>query len=66
METNLIELIRQSPLKHLNGRSQNRFVQKIQNHFTENEGQLFVSSFYYYLNYDPDNDFIIDIENIYE
>lgn len=35
-------------------------------HFTDSQQQLFVSSFYCYLNYHPTSDFVIDLDNIWE
>jgi len=39
---------------------------KIQQKFTEFEQQLFVTSFYCYLNYDPKKDFVIDLDNVWK
>ncbi|NBU33736.1 hypothetical protein EB118_06120 [bacterium] len=62
----LVELVKRNPLKHLNGQSQNRFVQRVQQYFKADEQRLFVSSFYCYLNYDPEKDFVIDMDNVWE
>ena len=39
---------------------------KIQNNFSEFEQQLFVSSFYCYLNCDTKNDFVIDLDDVWK
>jgi hypothetical protein len=39
---------------------------KIQQKFTEFEQQLFVTSFYCYLNYDQKKDFVIDLDNVWK
>jgi hypothetical protein len=39
---------------------------KIKDNFTDMEQQLFLSSFYFYLNYHPTNDFVIDIDKIWK
>jgi phage anti-repressor protein len=41
-------------------------VKKIQQHLSSQEQQLFIQSFYGYLNYDEENDYIIDLDDIYE
>ena len=45
---------------------QNKLLNKIKDKFIEKEQQLFVSSFYCYLNYNSKNDFIIDLDNIWK
>jgi hypothetical protein len=41
-------------------------LEKIQSNFTEFEQQLYVSSFYCYLNYNQENDYIVDLDNIWK
>ena len=38
----------------------------IKNNFTDTEQQLFVASFYCFLNYNQRNDFVIDLDNIWK
>jgi hypothetical protein len=38
----------------------------VKNNFTNYEQQLFLSSFYCYLKYDSKNDFVIDLDNIWQ
>lgn len=42
-----------------------KLLEKIKNNFNEIEQQIFVSSFYCYLNYHPTQDFVIDLENVW-
>ena len=39
---------------------------KIKTKFTETEQQLFVASFYGFLKYDPNNDFVIDLDDVWK
>jgi phage anti-repressor protein len=41
-------------------------VEKVRQNFNTYEQQLFVSSFYCYLNYDDKQDFIIDLDNVWK
>jgi len=62
---NIVELIQNKPIIKLeNNTYQNKLINKIKNNFNTNEQQLFVASFYCYLNYDK-NDFNIDFDDIW-
>ena len=65
-ELNIVNLIEQNPITKLSSEYNNKLLQKIQNTFTGFEQQLFVSSFYCYLNYDNDIDFIIDLDSVWK
>lgn len=43
-----------------------KLLNKIKDTFTFNEQQLFVASFYCYLNYNSKTDFIIDLDNVWK
>ena len=43
-----------------------KLLSKIKEKFTDFEQQLFLSSFYCYLNCDPINDFVIDLDNVWQ
>jgi hypothetical protein len=49
---NKVTLIENNPIIKLNGDYQSKLVNKIKGSFTDTQQQLFVSSFYCYLNYD--------------
>jgi hypothetical protein len=68
METslNIVELIENNPITRLSGTYQNKLLTKIKNNFTDTEQQLFVASFYCFLNYNQRNDFVIDLDNIWK
>lgn len=65
-ELNIVELIEKNPISKLSKVYNNKLLNKIQENFTGFEQQLFVSSFYCYLNYDKNLDFIIDLDNIWK
>ena len=45
---------------------ENRFLRKIKEKFSENQQQLFVSTYYCFLNYDKKKDFVIDFDNVWK
>jgi hypothetical protein len=63
---NIVMLIENNPLINLNKDYENNLITKIKKNFTEDEGKLFVTSFYNYLNYNSINEFVIDLENIWK
>jgi hypothetical protein len=65
MSLNIVELIEKSPIAKLSNDYQSTLINKIKEKFTTDEQQIFVSSFYCYLNYDKDNDFIIDLDTVW-
>lgn len=62
---NIVELIENNPLTQLSGVYQSKLIEKIKEIFTNYEQQMFVASFYCYLNYDSENEFVIDLDNIW-
>lgn len=65
-QLNIVELIEKNPISKLSKVYNNKLICKIQENFTGFEQQLFVSSFYCYLNYDKNNDFVVDLDNIWK
>jgi hypothetical protein len=63
---NIVELIENTPITKLTNTYQNKLLSKLKNYFSNNEQQLFVTSFYVYLNYDQNTDFIIDLDRIWQ
>jgi hypothetical protein len=62
----VVDLIENNPITKLSSTYQNKLLTKIKAKFTETEQQLFVASFYGFLNYDPDNDFVIDLDDVWK
>jgi len=62
---NIVELIENNPITKLSNDYNVKLLTKIKENFTNFEQQIFLSSFYCYLNCDPKNDFVIDLDNIW-
>ena len=65
-QLNIVDLIENNPITKLSGNYNGKMLTKIQNSFTEFEQQLFVTSFYCYLNYDQKKDFVIDFKHVWK
>jgi len=63
---NIVDLIENNPIARLTNTYQNKLLTKIKSNFTDNEQQLFVASFYSFLNYDSTKDFVIDFDNVWK
>ena len=63
---NIVELIEKNPITRLSNDYQNKLLTKIKTKFTTDEQQLFVGSFYSYLNYNLTADFVIDLDNVWK
>lgn len=62
----IVTLIEDNPVTRLKGEYHNRFINKIKIEFTEEQQQLFVSSFYCYLNYHSTTDYVVDLDNVWK
>ena len=62
---NIVELIEKNPITKLSQTYNNFLLEKIQENFSTFEQQLFVSSFYCYLNYDKNTDFVVDLDDVW-
>jgi hypothetical protein len=65
-ELNIVDLIENNPIIKLSNNYNSKLLSKIKTEFTECQQQLFVSSFYCYLNYHSKLDFVIDFDNIWK
>ena len=63
-ELNIVELIESNPIIKLSDTYNIKLLTKIKSVFSDQEQQLFVSSFYCYLNYNK-TDFIVDLDNVW-
>ena len=66
MTIDIVSLIESNPITKLNGDYQSKLIDKVKKEFNNYEQQMFVSSFYCYLNNDFNNDFVIDLDNLWE
>lgn len=64
-ELNIVELIEKNPIAKLTQTYNNKLLCKIKENFVGFEQQLFVSSFYCYLNYDKALDYVVDLDDIW-
>ena len=66
-ELNIVDLIENNPITKLTGNNyQSKMVTKIKEGFNNFEQQMFVSSFYCFLNCNSKSDFVIDLDNVWE
>lgn len=63
---NIIDLIEKNPITKLTDTYNNKLFIKIKETFTESQQQLFISSFYCYLNYNQTKYFVIDLDDIWK
>lgn len=62
---NIVELIEKNPITKLSQKYNNILLEKLQENFSTFEQQLFVSSFYCYLNYNKNIDFVVDLDDVW-
>jgi len=63
---NIVGFIESNPVAKLSSTYNNKLLTKIKENFNETQQQLFVSSFYTYLNYHPTNDYVIDLDDVWK
>ena len=61
---NIVKLMEENPNTKLSKPYQGRLINKLKESFSTDEQQIFISSFYCYLNYKSD-DFVIDLDDIW-
>ena len=62
----IVDLITNNPITKLTDTHNNKFLEKVKKNFSDNEQQIFITSFYSYLNYHKTEDYIIDLDNIWK
>ena len=65
-ELNIVELIENHPISKLTNTYNVKLLDKIKENFSDVEQQLFIGSFYCYLNYDTKKDFVIDLDDVWK
>ena len=63
---NIVGFIESNPVAKLSSTYNNKLLTKIKDNFSETQQQLFVSSFYTFLNYHPTNDYVIDMDDVWK
>ena len=61
----IVSLIEMNPITRLSGEYQSKMLEKIKVAFTAEQQQMFVTSYYCYLNHHPIHDFVIDLNNVW-
>ena len=61
----IVKLIETNPLTCLSNDYQSKLLNKIKEQFNNDEQQLFLASFYSYLNYNK-HEFVIDLDDIWQ
>jgi len=62
----IVTLINNSPINKLSDQYQVKLLEKVKANFTDDQQQLFLASFFCYLNHDTKNDFVIDLDDIWK
>lgn len=62
----IVTLIEKNPIIKLSSSYNNKLLNRIKDTFTGFEQKMFVSSFYCYLNYDKNLDFVVDLDNAWK
>ena len=65
-ELNIVDLIENNPISKLTSTYNIKLLDKIKANFSDTEQQLFIGSFYCYLNYDTKKDFVVDLDNVWK
>jgi hypothetical protein len=63
---NIVNLIEKTPIIRLSNDYQSKLLNKIKEQFIDNEQQVFVASFYCYLNYNSTKDFVINLDDVWK
>jgi len=66
MRVDIVNLIENNPITKLTGNYQSKLIEKVKNNFNNYEQQIFLTSFFCYLKYDYKNDFVIDLDNVWQ
>jgi len=65
-ELDIIQMIEKNPITRLSSEYQNKLINKIKTNFNNKQQQLFVTSFYCYLNYNSNSEFVINFNDIWK
>ncbi len=65
-QLDIVTLIESNPITKLSSDYNSKFLTKIKENFTDFEQNIFLSSFYCYLNYDPIKDYVIDLDDVWK
>jgi len=63
---NIVDLIETNPITRLTQDYQNKLIDKIKKTFTPTQQQMFVASFYCFLNFNEYNDYVINFDDVWK
>ena len=66
MSLDIVNLIETNPISKLTKNYQSKLIDTVKENFSSYEQQMFVASFYCYLNYNSTTDFVIDLDDIWK
>lgn len=66
MSIDIVHLIESNPLTKMTGNYKSSLIDKFKADFNTFEQQMFLSSFYCYVNYDDKSEFVIDLDNVWQ
>ena len=65
-ELDIVDLLEKNPITKFSSEYNSKLINKIKETFSSFEQKLFLTSFYCYLNYDYKNDYVIDLDNVWQ
>lgn len=63
---NIVEMIEKTPMIRLSSTYQCKLLERLKERFTEKDQQMFLTSFYGYLNYNSRTDYVVDFDTVWE
>jgi len=65
-DVNIVQLIEKNSITRLSGEYENKLINKVKETFSATEQQIFLGSFYCFLNYDSKKDFVVDFDIVWK
>jgi hypothetical protein len=65
-EVDIVQIVENNPITKLSSSYQSKLLLKLKEQFNQNDQQMFLASFYCYLNYNPRTDFVVDLDKIWK
>ncbi len=62
----IVSMVKDNPLNKLSGDYESTIISKIKEQFNTEEQKLFITNCYCYVNYDTENDFVVEFDNVWK
>jgi hypothetical protein len=62
----IVSMVKDNPLNKLSGDYESLIISKIKEQFSTDEQKLFITNCYCYINYDNENDFVVEFDNVWK